>query len=100
MAVKRAFRSAAVLAGLDILSLASLVGVEAEDDVPEPSDDEAVGNAHPDVEPHPVFPDPSGGVLLLGAAHVAEAREGSHEDDGEDEKAESVSFTESNLVEA
>ena len=92
--------SAAVLAGLDVLSLAAFVGVEAENDVPEPADDEAVGDAHPDVEPHPVLPDPSGGVLLLGAAHVAEAREGSHEDDGEEEQAEGVTFTEADLVEA
>ena len=74
--------------------------MEAENDIPEPSDDKAVCDAHPDVEPHPVFPDPSRRVLLLGAAHVAEAGEGSHEDDGKDEEAKSVSFTKSDLVEA
>jgi hypothetical protein len=94
------FCSAAVFASLDFFAGASLHGVEVEHDVPNPSNKDTVGEAHPDVEPHPVLPDPSGGVLLLGAAHVAEARELSHEDDGEDEKEGGVATSESNLVEA
>ena len=74
--------------------------MEAEDDVPDPSDDETVGETHPDVEPEEVLPDPSGGVLLLGAAHVAEAGESTHTDEGDEEEVHGVRFTEADLVEA